>query len=135
MICLALQTPVVVAQEVPPSILKTFQKMFSQAEDLSWEDEDKLFFASFYDNNYSKEAVFDSTGKWLRTTTDLYNEQGLPESITNYISKKYGEVDIYSVILSEQPNITRYDISFETENEDTYNLSFDENGNLIEEEE
>ena len=132
MMFLALQTSTANSfSNVPESVMKTFKVMFPNAESISWEDNEEMFTAYFLEGEIEREALFDSEGKWLETST-VIEEESIPEKITAYVDSKY-EVDSYeSIIKEESPDKILYFLIFETE-DDSYEIVVDENGKPVKE--
>ncbi len=117
--------------DVPKNVMTTFQNLYPNATDINWDKFENDYIAYFEnDGNYS-EATFDSTGKWLETSTSMEVEQ-MPDFIALYISENIEEaVDYYNnITMTERPDEVRYDVSFATESYTVY-LVFNEEGDLL----
>ena len=70
---LALLTgPLALAQEgVPSKVKKAFQAKFPQAAEVEWGMDDENHEAEFEMNGQDMSAVFDKSGTWLETETEI----------------------------------------------------------------
>lgn len=119
--------------DIPEVVLTTFQSLYPDATDVSWDTYEDEYIASFENDGMFSEATFSAKGKQLETTTSL-NESQLPESIQNYINENYAEeIEYYdSMSLIEKPGFVRYYVTLTTES-NTVSLTFDGDGNLLKE--
>ena len=116
--------------EVPESVTKSFQEKYPSAEDVSWEESDGLFIATFLEEDFYKEATFDQKGSWIETTTEI-TQDDLPDAINAYISSKYEDVEYYDyILLYENPHKIQYHVDFEIDTE-MISLVFNENGQVV----
>ncbi len=132
---LAIQ-PIQTNLEVPESILINFNQKYPNAEDVDWDKNDEVYTASFvHSDSYFKEVDYNKDGTWISTKTDM-DEYGIPDAAQSYISNKMEDADFEydQVTMSERPNDNSYFVILSTE-DGSISLIFDEDGNLIEEEE
>ena len=61
-------------------------------KEISWDEMNNLFIASFHDSGYYKDATFDKLGSWVETSTYLA-EEDLPDAILEYIALNFEWVD------------------------------------------
>ncbi len=124
----------IAADNVPQPVLSAFKAKFSIAEKTSWEMDYDNYEADFTVGKSDFSAKFDKDGKWIQTETYLKLSE-LPKLIREALSKKYGELSGYKVEESkklEKEKETTYAMEV-VKGENTYDLVFDEAGELLEE--
>jgi len=121
------------ADNVPAPVLAAFKAKFSIAEKTSWELDYDNYEADFTVGKSDFSAIFDKDGKWLGTETYLKLSE-TPKVIREALSKKYGELSAYKVqevMKVEKEKATVY----EMKGESTFELVYDEAGELLEDDE
>lgn len=74
--------------EIPGKVQTAFQKDFFNAQSVTWQKSDNLYFANFSWNTSDIKAVFNSDGELLNTSRKVSIAE-LPLKITMAIEKKY----------------------------------------------
>jgi hypothetical protein len=83
--------------EVPnEKVLNAFEKTFSQATDVKWQDIDNNFEASFTQADVKLRVQYDAEGNIIRSIR-YYKAHMLPILIQSKIQKKFSDKKIYSV--------------------------------------
>src|SRR5918993_6119187 len=83
--------------EVPnEKVLNAFEKTFSQATDVKWQDIDNNFEASFTQADVKLRVQYDAEGNVIRSIR-YYKAQMLPILIQSKIQKKFSDKKIFSV--------------------------------------
>ena len=129
------------AIDVPMNVLTAFQAKYPAAHNIEWsEEEEEEFYtytAAFLLDGRAVESMFSEDGEWVTSITTLTEEDLLPE-ITAYLKSNYEEASVLSAKKIEDEDGEVYTISIEVvidEEEDEtemYVLSFDSDGQLIE---
>ncbi|MCB9292465.1 MAG: PepSY-like domain-containing protein [Lewinellaceae bacterium] len=118
---------------VPKTIAEAFAKKYPQAEDVSWEELDEVYIASFLKGDYYCDAYFDKRGTWKETST-IIDEADLPKVVVLAVKGKYPSLDYFtSIVQSERPEGTLYYLGFES-GYDYITLTLDEKGTILGEE-
>lgn len=87
----------------------------------------------FYDRDESiKETTLDAQGNWLKTVTELEDFQ-LEERIIYYLHQRFKSFDIVELFQTDTPDEVYVSVVMRTKGY-TYDLQFNENGFLLEEE-
>ena len=124
------------ADNVPAPVLAAFKAKFSIAEKTSWELDYDNYEADFTVGKSDFSAIFDKDGKWLGTETYLKLSE-TPKVIREALSKKYGELSAYKVqevMKVEKEKATVYEMEV-VKGESTFELVYDEAGELLEDDE
>ncbi|MCO6476900.1 MAG: PepSY-like domain-containing protein [Phaeodactylibacter sp.] len=98
---------------VPKNIEAAFAEKYPKADDVSWEELDEVYIASFLDGDYYCDAYFDKAGNWMETST-IIDEADLPEAVVAGVKAKYPALDYFtSIVQSERPEGRLYYLGFE----------------------
>lgn len=98
---------------VPKNIAAAFAQKYPKAEDVSWEELDDVYIASFLAGDYYCDAFFDKAGAWLETST-IIDEADVPQVVTAAVKAKYPNLDYFtSLVRSERPDGMVYFLGFE----------------------
>lgn len=101
------------AVTVNPSVnekaLKTFNTIFTNAQNVQWNTTADYNEASFLSGSISTRAVIDNNGALIRTIR-YYKENHLPSNILYKIKKKYDGKEIYGVTEVTNEDGTNYHI-------------------------
>lgn len=77
------------ADKVPDAVVNAFKAKFPQVANPEWEIEhDKNYEAGFRQNDKKHSVVFDASGTWIESETEM-KKSDLPESVTTSISKEF----------------------------------------------
>lgn len=91
-------------KEVPVAVKNAFAKAFPNATNVKWSKEDANEFESeFRVGKEEKSAVFDNTGTWINTETEI-EESNLPADVQSSIKKEYPGYRIQEAEVLETPN-------------------------------
>lgn len=118
--------------DVPEAVQNTFDELFPEATDVSWEQDGEEYLGTFETTDNIVEVTILEDGTWRQTTTNIDAEE-LPTAAIDYIKKEFVVETYYSVSKVETPAQIRYFANFETETQ-TVSLRFDEDGGLLEKE-
>ena len=110
-------------------VLSAFEKTFSQATDVKWQDVDNNYEASFTQADVKLRVQYDAEGNVIRSIR-YYKAQMLPILIQSKIQKKFTDKKIYSVTEITSPESIGYHIILEDAKTWT-NIKSDVYGNLI----
>ena len=61
----------VVNPEVPEAVLKSFNTMYADADDVEWDQDDNLWEAEFELGDAEMEAAFKADGSWVETEMEI----------------------------------------------------------------
>lgn len=92
--------------DVPSLVKKMFDKKFPRCEDVSWEQVDSNYIASFFFRINDQKAEFAPDGKLVSTTT-IMDPKNIFRPLENYLIKKYKK---YKVLKAEK---TLYDRNYQ----------------------
>lgn len=101
-------------KDVPATVKKSFQSIYSNSYVYEWEwkKKEKLYEAEFMDNGNKCEAYFNQAGEWIETTIGIKRDQ-LPQAIVDNISKsEYKDFKIDDV---EEINTSQYKVLYKVE--------------------
>ena len=129
----SIQAQKIASENVPSVVIAAFKTKFSIAEKTTWEMDYDNYQADFTVGKSEFSSKFDKEGKWLETETYLKASE-LPKSVKDALSKKYGELSAYKVeapMKVEKEKSTTYAMEI-IKGENTYELVFDESGELLE---
>ena len=94
---------------VDPKILSAFQKEFSFAKNVQWEEEGNLARVIFSLNDQGITAWYNSDAELVTTARNiLYNQ--LPISVIRPLDKEYAGADIFGIVEISRNNETYYQI-------------------------
>ena len=94
---------------VDPKILSAFQKEFSFAKNVTWEEEGNLTRVIFSLNDQGITAWYNSDAELVTTARNiLYNQ--LPISVMRTLDKEYQGADIFGIVEISRNNETWYQI-------------------------
>lgn len=116
--------------EVPDEVLATFEEMYPNAINATWEEEDTQYTVNFEMDGSTIIAVYSEDGSWLKSETDIEFDD-LPTAAQAYIKDEFVVELYHSIVKLEVPEETLYHVSLETETE-LVKLTFDEDGNVLE---
>jgi hypothetical protein len=94
---------------IDPKILSAFQKEFSFAKNVKWEEEGNLARVIFSLNDQGITAWYNSDAELVTTARNiLYNQ--LPISVMRSLDKEYEGADIFGIVEISRHNETWYQI-------------------------
>lgn len=97
---------------VDPSILSAFQKEFSFAKNVTWQEEGTLTRVSFVMNNQGIMAWYNSNAELVTTARNiLYNQ--LPISVMRSLDKQYEGAGIFGITEISRNDETYYQLKVE----------------------
>ena len=112
---------------VPKNIEAAFAKKYPKAADVSWEELDDTYIASFLSDDYYCDAYFDKAGNWTETST-IIDEADLPKQAVAAVKSQYPNLDYFtSMVRSERPDGVFYFLGFE-KGYDYITLTVDQKG-------
>lgn len=101
------------AQNPPKAVSKNFNKKFTTATKVKWDqEEENEWEAEFVMNGNEMSASFDAHGKWMATEGRL-KEKDLPVKVEKAVKAAYGDWDIEAVESIEKPGFKGYEIGIE----------------------
>jgi hypothetical protein len=121
------------AQDIPATVESAFDKRFTKAEAVVWDElEESQFTATFILAGLEMSARFDADGIWQSTT--LYLDQtDVPSAVQKTVAKQFPEYDMYDVVRVEEPNWKYYEMTLESE-EDALVVQVSEEGKILKKE-
>ena len=121
--------------EVPAPVKEAFTKRFPAAKEVKWEKENDVSIeAEFKIGKTEYSAIFDQTGKWLETETEIKKNE-LPEVVLSAIAKEFSGLKIEEAEKSETPDQGMlYEVKLEKK-EITYAVQFSSTGKVLKKEE
>ncbi|MCT4623198.1 MAG: PepSY-like domain-containing protein [Schleiferiaceae bacterium] len=119
-------------EETPEAVLKSFNSMFPNAQEVEWELEEDVWEAEFTLDEHEVSAEFNLEGEWLETETELGKEQ-IPHAVASVISEKYPNCMWLGYEEVRKPEFMAYEIEIEFEGE-THEILISGSGEILEEE-
>jgi len=116
-------------EEVPATVLRSFNKLFPDQKVTEWEYENDFYEAEFFQNNLEIEAYFLINGTWVKTSYEILLEQ-LPAAAADYLTaqKKCKVKDI--TMIKTQDNQVSYEAEL-AKGFLEWECVFDQKGKLI----
>ncbi|MBO9621039.1 MAG: hypothetical protein J7539_18635 [Niabella sp.] len=114
---------------VNPKVLKTFNLVFTNAQNVQWSTTKEYNEASFNSGMIKTRAIIDNNGKLIRTIR-YYGESNLPSNILYKVRKKYDGKEIYGVAEVATESATEYFIIIR-DSKNIYKVTADNSGDLI----
>lgn len=118
------------ADKIPAPVINSFKAKFPDATNAKWEMEQSDYEANFKTGGKEVSAVFDATGKWLETETEI-NVSELPVSVQTAIPKNFAG---YKIKEASKVESHKYGTCYEAEiekGEETLDVLFSAEGKLI----
>ena len=94
---------------VDPKILSAFQKEFSFAKNVKWEEEGNLTRVNFSLNDQGIVAWYNSDGELITTARNILYHQ-LPISVMRSLDKEYAGAGIFGIVEISRNEATWYQI-------------------------
>lgn len=109
--------------------LKTFNTIFSHAQNVQWSTTADYNEASFRSGSVTTRAVIDNNGTLIRTIR-YYKENLLPPNILYKVKKRYDGKEIYGITEVTSADGTNYHIVVR-DNRNIYKVLADNSGSLM----
>jgi hypothetical protein len=117
---------------VPEAVKTAFKQAHPQAKAVNWSKEGKYFEAEYEEGKMERAFVYDEKGSLVLTETEI-DPSELPGTIVSYLSTNFPEHQVKEVDKIVKGDAVAYDVLF-VENGKARELTFDDAGNLIGEE-
>lgn len=114
---------------VSDKVLKTFNQLFTDAQDVRWSSIGKYTEASFKNGDVKTRAFLDQKGSLVKTIR-YYNEEGLPFDVLYKVKKAYARHDIWGVVEVSDCKATSYRITLKDQ-KNWYQVEVDAQGDLM----
>ena len=127
-------TSIIISQEVPNAVQKSFSDKFSEGLVQAWQqldDGDWLVFFQLHNEGY--QAVFSDQGEWVQTAYFI-DLDSIPILIWEGLTRKYPEPDISSLEAIESPYEVIYTFTLLTPEFEYLIVTMTENGEIIDKE-
>ena len=96
--------------KVPTAVKNAMKAKFPTAINIKWEQEGKDYEAGFKNDKLKLSALFDNTGKWLVTETEIEATK-LPKAVSDAFAKEYPGYSMKEAeILDTADNGTLYEL-------------------------
>jgi hypothetical protein len=106
-----------VAQDVPASVEKAFDKRFAKVESVIWEsNEDGSYVALFLMDGADMSAQYNAEGGLLSTTTYI-DEIDIPAKVQKVVAKKFPDYEMYDISRVETPVGTYFEVMLESDSD------------------
>lgn len=113
---------------VNEKVLKTFNLLFKDAQDVRWSTATPYSVASFESDDVKTKAVFDKEGNMMKTFR-YYKEDKLPANILYNVKKRFDH-EVWGVTEVADNNGTEYHIALKS-SERWYTVKADANGTVL----
>jgi len=113
---------------VDPKILSAFQKEFSFAKNVKWEEEGNLTRVNFSLNDQGIVAWYNSNGELITTARNILYHQ-LPISVMRSLDKEYAGAGIFGIVEISRNEETWYQVQAEKKGK-KYLLKANPSGNI-----
>lgn len=117
--------------QVPNEVMATFEKAYSNVNDVEWEKRGNGFSVEFEQNRLDREVWYDASGEILRTEKEL-NVDELPAAVQKTLKTDYSGFRIEDAEMQEENNATTYFVELDNGGEEK-TVSFDKSGNVLDE--
>lgn len=106
------------AQTPPKSVSDAFNKKFTSATDVNWEQEGEEWEAEFKQKGTEMSANFETSGKWLETEAEV-KAKDFPAEVHKAINLKFEGWEIEKAESIEKADFKGYEIVLEKEDTET----------------
>lgn len=89
--------------KVPAATANAFKQKFPNGSQPGWSKEGKDFEVEFFNGKKRQSALFDATGKWLETETEI-NYNAVPMKVQNAFQKEFEGYQVQEVYEVETPD-------------------------------
>ncbi|MEO6000176.1 MAG: hypothetical protein ABIN89_25285 [Chitinophagaceae bacterium] len=110
--CLLLLTASSFAYLPNEKVLKSFESIFNNPQDVKWFDKPDCYEVSFIQSDIRANVKFDPEGNFMGSTR-YYKEQNLPTSILCKLKKRYSDRNIFGVTEISTSDEVNYYIKLE----------------------
>ena len=121
----------------PENIKAAFEKLYPNAMNTSWEQEDKSEWeAEFKLDGIEMEAAFDKDGNWLETDYEISAKE-LPEAVLTTLKAEFVDFEIEFAESVSTPDFEGYEIEIEKEDENgdfEYEVYISKEGKIVKKE-
>ncbi len=115
--------------KVPAAAANAFKQKFPNGSQPSWSKEGNAFDVDFYNGKKPQSALFDRSGKWLETETQL-NFGALPQKVQSTYEKEFEGYKVQETYEVESPEGITYSITAFKGNKN-YEATFSDKGELL----
>lgn len=120
----------ITTDRVPAQVGRAFRTRFPMAQQDSWSMEDPhTYEVDFFNGKKKQSALFDDTGKWLETETEIGINQA-PNTVVKSFMKQFGGYNVQDVYEQEKADTTTYELTIYKGHE-SYDLLFSSKGDLL----
>lgn len=98
--------------DVPKKVKKSFTSKYKNIEEVVWSMENDLYKAEFIYEEFDVVALYDASGKWLRSTGNIPINK-IMVCISEYIGQNYNSPHILKAEFIEDPQEFVYSITIE----------------------
>jgi hypothetical protein len=95
---------VIAPEKVPVPVKKAFSKKFPAAVDVKYEMEKKDYEITFKDEGTEMSAIFDATGAWIETETEI-KASDLPAEVSASVKKNFPGFKLSEIVRTETPTM------------------------------
>ncbi|MBZ4189566.1 hypothetical protein [Niabella beijingensis] len=113
---------------VNEKVLKTFNQVFTEAQDVQWSTTAHYSEASFRSDAVSTRAMIDNNGVLIRTIR-YYKESNLPSAVLYKIKKNYEGKEVYGVTEITNNEGTTYHVVIR-DSRNLYKVTVDDSGTV-----
>ena len=99
----------VLPNQVPTAVKKTFEKSYPAAKDITWEKALPYYIATFKKDNVGVIAAFDKSGKWIETTS-AFDVRKLPKNIKDKLKSLYQDAAVQDAVILETAGAKFYKV-------------------------
>lgn len=118
-------------QEVPQSVMQSFEKENFDARDIEWERTAGNYKVGFEEGRLDRDIWYGKNGQMLRMEKELAKDE-LPQAIKNTLESQYGNFSVDSAELIDEKKKTTYQVELETLSKEK-KILFDESGKVMKE--
>ena len=115
------KTVLINAANVPQPVNQSFSTKYPKAQRVEWmayepieSDElkmdEKYYYVRFNSDGSDYVSWYDNNGGWVKTSTKLINNSGLPDAVNNTLKTKYAGYEIVEVDKENDKNMEMYEI-------------------------
>lgn len=119
------------SDKVPAPVSSAFKSKFPKAESVKWEMENgKDFEASFKISGSEQSVVFDASGSWIETETEI-KTSALPQTVSSSIAKQFSGYKIKESEKVEKQTGTFYEVEL-SKDKSILEVTFSIKGDVVE---
>ncbi|MDT0294341.1 PepSY-like domain-containing protein [Mesonia ostreae] len=117
--------------EVPASLISTFQKEFTNVNDVEWEKDMENYKVEFEVDRKDYDVWYATNGQEVKRKVEISSSE-LPSAVSNVIKKNYADFSIDDVDMIKKGNDITYEIDLETFTKEL-EITVDKNGKVLSE--